>query len=85
MLPCPSQAGSDWSFQKPVGVDCSAPEPRCIWLAVLRRAAGSAPPPPPPPTPPPTTSAGHGQSSRHPGVRTALPPGAAESSLRSFG
>lgn len=45
MLPCPAPAGSDWSFQNPVGVDCSSPEPRCIWLAVLRRAAGSAPPP----------------------------------------
>lgn len=45
MLPCPAPAGSDWSFQNPVGVDCSSPEPRCIWLAVLRSAAGSALPP----------------------------------------
>ncbi|XP_077475817.1 rho GTPase-activating protein 23 isoform X4 [Stigmatopora argus] len=36
MLPCPVPAGSDWSFQNPVGVDCSSPEPRCIWVAVLR-------------------------------------------------
>lgn len=41
MLPCPAPAGSDWSFQNPVGVDCSSPEPRCIWLAVLRGAVGS--------------------------------------------
>uniref|UniRef100_A0AAZ3Q6A0 Rho GTPase-activating protein 23-like n=1 Tax=Oncorhynchus tshawytscha TaxID=74940 RepID=A0AAZ3Q6A0_ONCTS len=26
---------SEWCFQNPVGVDCSAAEPRCIWLAVL--------------------------------------------------
>ncbi|KAK9535314.1 hypothetical protein VZT92_007702 [Zoarces viviparus] len=45
MLPCPSHAGPDWSFQNPVGVDCSSPEPRCIWLAVLRGATGSVPPP----------------------------------------
>ncbi|KAK1878024.1 Eukaryotic translation initiation factor 3 subunit F, partial [Dissostichus eleginoides] len=45
MLPCAVPAGSDWSFQNPVGVDCSSPEPRCIWLAVLRRATGSEPPP----------------------------------------
>ncbi|XP_029013644.1 rho GTPase-activating protein 23 isoform X3 [Betta splendens] len=35
MLPSPPPAGPDWSFQNPVGVDCSSPEPRCIWLAVL--------------------------------------------------
>ncbi|XP_041813771.1 rho GTPase-activating protein 23 isoform X2 [Chelmon rostratus] len=45
MLPCPAPAGSDWSFQNPVGVDCSSPEPRCIWLAVLRGATGSVSPP----------------------------------------
>ncbi|XP_034750626.1 rho GTPase-activating protein 23 isoform X3 [Etheostoma cragini] len=45
MLPCPAPVGSDWSFQNPVGVDCSSPEPRCIWLAVLRSATGSVPPP----------------------------------------
>eukprot|EP00066_Takifugu_rubripes_P013231 XP_011602497.1 PREDICTED: rho GTPase-activating protein 23 isoform X3 [Takifugu rubripes] len=44
MLPCPAPAGADWSFQNPVGVDCSSPEPRCIWLAVLRGAVGSATP-----------------------------------------
>ncbi|XP_023266752.1 rho GTPase-activating protein 23-like [Seriola lalandi dorsalis] len=48
MLPCPAPAGSDWSFQNPVGVDCSSPEPRCIWLAVLRGTTGPAPPPSPP-------------------------------------
>uniref|UniRef100_A0A3Q1JSP2 Rho GTPase activating protein 23a n=1 Tax=Anabas testudineus TaxID=64144 RepID=A0A3Q1JSP2_ANATE len=45
MLPCPAPAGSDWSFQNPVGVDCSSPEPRCIWLAVLRGTTGTVPPP----------------------------------------
>ncbi|XP_033945037.1 rho GTPase-activating protein 23 isoform X4 [Pseudochaenichthys georgianus] len=44
-LPCTVPAASDWSFQNPVGVDCSSPEPRCIWLAVLRRATGSGAPP----------------------------------------
>ncbi|XP_047215001.1 rho GTPase-activating protein 23-like isoform X2 [Girardinichthys multiradiatus] len=43
MLPCPSPAGSDWSFQNPVGVDCSSPEPRCIWLAVLHRTRSPTP------------------------------------------
>ncbi|XP_068434633.1 rho GTPase-activating protein 23 isoform X3 [Clinocottus analis] len=61
MLPRPSPAGSDWSFQNPVGVDCSSPEPRCIWLAVLRSATGSLPPPTPP-----TMSIGNSQSARHP-------------------
>ncbi|KAG7276532.1 hypothetical protein CRUP_014273 [Coryphaenoides rupestris] len=36
-------APTNWSFQNPVGVDCSAPEPRCIWLAVLRGIASSPP------------------------------------------
>ncbi|XP_059203277.1 rho GTPase-activating protein 23 [Centropristis striata] len=57
MLPCPAPAGSDWSFQNPVGVDCSSPEPRCIWLAVLRSATGSSPP---------TMPTGHSQSSQQP-------------------
>ncbi|KAM9784648.1 rho GTPase-activating protein 23-like isoform 2-T2 [Syngnathus typhle] len=43
MLPRPVPAGSDWSFQNPVGVDCSSPEPRCIWVAVLRGVAGPPP------------------------------------------
>ncbi|XP_047427635.1 rho GTPase-activating protein 23 isoform X4 [Mugil cephalus] len=47
MLPCPAPAGPDWSFQNPVGVDCSSPEPRCIWLAVLRGTAGPLSPPAP--------------------------------------
>ncbi|XP_055512806.1 rho GTPase-activating protein 21-B-like isoform X2 [Leucoraja erinacea] len=25
-----------WNWEKPVGIDCSSPEPRCIWLAALR-------------------------------------------------
>ncbi|XP_061604564.1 rho GTPase-activating protein 23-like isoform X3 [Phyllopteryx taeniolatus] len=49
MLPCPAPAGSDWSFQNPVGVDCSSPEPRCIWVAVLRGITG----------PPPVMAVGH--------------------------
>ncbi|XP_033826680.1 rho GTPase-activating protein 23 isoform X3 [Periophthalmus magnuspinnatus] len=41
MLPCPQPAArSDWRFQNAVGVDCSSPEPRCIWVAVLRGATG---------------------------------------------
>ncbi|XP_049320258.1 rho GTPase-activating protein 23 isoform X2 [Astyanax mexicanus] len=32
----PAPAGKEWCFEFPVGVDCSDPEPRCIWLAVLR-------------------------------------------------
>ncbi|XP_071263628.1 rho GTPase-activating protein 23-like isoform X9 [Salvelinus alpinus] len=37
-------ARSEWCFQNPVGVDCSAAEPRCIWLAVLRGAPLPSPP-----------------------------------------
>ncbi|XP_069763113.1 rho GTPase-activating protein 23-like isoform X3 [Narcine bancroftii] len=25
-----------WNWERPVGIDCSSPEPRCIWLAALR-------------------------------------------------
>ncbi|TSK14615.1 Rho GTPase-activating protein 23 [Bagarius yarrelli] len=32
----PAPAGKEWFFEFPVGVDCSDPEPRCIWLAALR-------------------------------------------------
>ncbi|XP_037100863.1 rho GTPase-activating protein 23-like isoform X1 [Syngnathus acus] len=32
----PAPSGHTWCFQCSVGVDCSDPEPRCIWLAVLR-------------------------------------------------
>uniref|UniRef100_A0AAV2KDF5 Rho GTPase-activating protein 23 n=1 Tax=Knipowitschia caucasica TaxID=637954 RepID=A0AAV2KDF5_KNICA len=43
MRPCPQPAArSDWSFQNAVGVDCSAPEPRCIWVAVLHGAKDAA-------------------------------------------
>jgi len=42
-VPAPAAAPTDWSFQNAVGVDCSAPEPRCIWLAVLR-GIGASPP-----------------------------------------
>uniref|UniRef100_A0AAQ4QH61 Rho GTPase activating protein 23a n=1 Tax=Gasterosteus aculeatus aculeatus TaxID=481459 RepID=A0AAQ4QH61_GASAC len=62
MLPCPSPAGPDWSFQNPVGVDCSSPEPRCIWLAVLRGATSSVQRATPPAMP-----AEHGQKRLHPG------------------
>ncbi|XP_016404957.1 rho GTPase-activating protein 23-like isoform X4 [Sinocyclocheilus rhinocerous] len=32
---CPRVGGKEWCFQDAVGVDCSSPEPRCIWVAVL--------------------------------------------------
>lgn len=37
MMPtvCPRVEGMEWCFQDAVGVDCSSPEPRCIWVAVL--------------------------------------------------
>ncbi|XP_062263932.1 rho GTPase-activating protein 23 isoform X5 [Platichthys flesus] len=62
MLPCPAPVGSDWSFQNPVGVDCSSPEPRCIWLAVLRGTTG----PVPAPSPPPVMATGPRKSSLQP-------------------
>ncbi len=31
----PHVGGKEWYFQDAVGVDCSSPEPRCIWVAVL--------------------------------------------------
>ncbi|XP_026772813.3 rho GTPase-activating protein 23 isoform X2 [Pangasianodon hypophthalmus] len=33
---CPRLGATAWSFWDVVGVDCSAPEPRCIWVAVFR-------------------------------------------------
>ncbi|XP_063076782.1 rho GTPase-activating protein 23 [Engraulis encrasicolus] len=33
---CPAPVGMRWCFEFPVGVDCSGPEPCCIWLAALR-------------------------------------------------
>nr|XP_023956518.1 rho GTPase-activating protein 23 isoform X2 [Chrysemys picta bellii] len=30
------RAGKGWRFEQPIGVDCSSPEPRCIWLSSLR-------------------------------------------------
>ncbi|XP_047656653.1 rho GTPase-activating protein 23 isoform X4 [Tachysurus fulvidraco] len=33
---CPRPSAREWSFWDVVGVDCSAPEPRCIWVAVFR-------------------------------------------------
>ena len=35
----PAPLGHKWCFQCSVGVDCSDPEPRCIWLAALRAAS----------------------------------------------
>ncbi|XP_051987766.1 rho GTPase-activating protein 23-like isoform X2 [Xyrauchen texanus] len=32
---CPRLGVKEWCFQDVVGVDCSSPEPRCIWVAVL--------------------------------------------------
>ncbi|KAJ7313642.1 hypothetical protein JRQ81_005214 [Phrynocephalus forsythii] len=31
-----ARAGKGWRFERAVGVDCSLPEPRCIWLTNLR-------------------------------------------------
>ncbi|KAM4884338.1 rho GTPase-activating protein 23 [Sylvia borin] len=44
------RSGRGWRLERPVGVDCSSPEPRCIWLSSLRRhaAAPEADPRPPP-------------------------------------
>ncbi|XP_076212962.1 rho GTPase-activating protein 23 isoform X1 [Aptenodytes patagonicus] len=35
------RAGKGWRFERAVGVDCSSPEPRCIWLSSLRRHAAT--------------------------------------------
>ncbi|XP_062331105.1 rho GTPase-activating protein 23-like isoform X4 [Osmerus eperlanus] len=35
----PAPPGWNWCFPCSVGVDCSDPEPRCIWLAVLQRVS----------------------------------------------
>ncbi|KAM6115050.1 LOW QUALITY PROTEIN: rho GTPase-activating protein 23 [Phoenicopterus ruber ruber] len=35
------RAGEGWRFERAVGVDCSSPEPRCIWLSSLRRHAAA--------------------------------------------
>ncbi|XP_055031252.2 rho GTPase-activating protein 23 isoform X3 [Misgurnus anguillicaudatus] len=32
----PAPLGKEWCFEVSVGVDCSHPEPNCIWLAILR-------------------------------------------------
>ncbi|KAJ8253782.1 hypothetical protein COCON_G00203940 [Conger conger] len=40
--PYPAPGGTEWRFESPVGVDCSSPEPRCIWLAVLRSISAPA-------------------------------------------
>ncbi|XP_074418026.1 rho GTPase-activating protein 23 isoform X1 [Larus michahellis] len=37
------QAGKGWCLERAVGVDCSSPEPRCIWLSSLRRYAAAPP------------------------------------------
>ncbi|XP_048857010.1 rho GTPase-activating protein 23-like isoform X3 [Brienomyrus brachyistius] len=42
--PVPGSIRSDWHFESPVGVDCSTPEPCCIWLVVLRDTAPTSPP-----------------------------------------
>ncbi|XP_055753177.1 rho GTPase-activating protein 23-like isoform X3 [Salvelinus fontinalis] len=63
MPPYPAPpAESKWCFQNPVGVDCSAAEPRCIWLAVLRGAP--LPSPLPPTMRPVPVGNGHGCTSR---------------------
>ncbi|TSK28027.1 Rho GTPase-activating protein 23 [Bagarius yarrelli] len=35
-MPAPRLGDREWSFWDVVGVDCSAPEPRCIWVAVFQ-------------------------------------------------
>ncbi|XP_063210714.1 rho GTPase-activating protein 23 isoform X5 [Chroicocephalus ridibundus] len=37
------RAGKGWRLERAVGVDCSSPEPRCIWLSSLRRYAAAPP------------------------------------------
>ncbi|XP_074018841.1 rho GTPase-activating protein 23 [Numenius arquata] len=37
------RAGKSWRLECAVGVDCSSPEPRCIWLSSLRRHAAAPP------------------------------------------
>ncbi|KAM9214944.1 rho GTPase-activating protein 23 [Leptosomus discolor] len=53
------RAGKGWRFERAVGVDCSSPEPRCIWLSSLRRYAAAPercwPPAPRPSRGPPWT------------------------------
>ncbi|XP_046895014.1 rho GTPase-activating protein 23-like isoform X3 [Hypomesus transpacificus] len=61
MLPSPAPARSEWCFQNAVGVDCSSPEPRCIWLAVLRGAQAPRASPSPPAMP---ARRGHAHLSR---------------------
>ncbi|XP_072549086.1 rho GTPase-activating protein 23 isoform X2 [Salminus brasiliensis] len=56
---CPRVCVSEWSFRDAVGVDCSAPEPRCIWVAVLRSDAPNT-------HTPRTPDAVHGRPSRAP-------------------
>ncbi|KAM6107822.1 rho GTPase-activating protein 23 [Pterocles gutturalis] len=38
------RAGEGWRLERAVGVDCSSPEPRCIWLSSLRRHAAARDP-----------------------------------------
>ncbi|XP_078385526.1 rho GTPase-activating protein 23 isoform X14 [Cetorhinus maximus] len=33
-----------WNWERPVGIDCSSPEPRCIWLAALRNVTSEVNP-----------------------------------------
>ncbi|KAM6333977.1 LOW QUALITY PROTEIN: rho GTPase-activating protein 23 [Alca torda] len=37
------RAGKGWRPERAIGVDCSSPEPRCIWLSSLRRYAAAPP------------------------------------------
>ncbi|XP_068516745.1 rho GTPase-activating protein 23 isoform X1 [Anas acuta] len=56
------RAGKGWRCERAVGVDCSLPEPRCIWLSSLRRHAAAPeprwPPGPRPRCAPPRTAKG---------------------------
>eukprot|EP00062_Callorhinchus_milii_P018568 gi/632972180/ref/XP_007902532.1/ PREDICTED: rho GTPase-activating protein 23 isoform X2 [Callorhinchus milii] len=40
----PSLICRNWNWERPVGIDCSSPEPRCIWLASLRNVTSEANP-----------------------------------------
>lgn len=57
------RSGRGWGCERAVGVDCSSPEPRCIWLSSVRRCAAGTPPRRPPGAPhgpaAPRTAKGH--------------------------
>lgn len=40
--PYPAPAGTEWSYESTVGVNCGTPYPHCVWLAVLHKASAGA-------------------------------------------